>query len=650
MTATETAEATALASLLQRHEALSRAWLTNFCGHGLWERLLSPAFREALLALTDEELQRLAVDLPVSPSWPAEMRELVLAARRCAPPAAALRGNGSLKPAKVLFEGVAHSRNMNPKKRHEVLRLAPLVARKARECGAHTVVDLGSGHGYLSHVLAFHFGLHVIGLEASVDNAAAAHQRAWMVREKLRDSKFRVAKGVVRPGGERVTKAAAASTAVGDASATTPKLIAPHVAAATSGGRGERALAAAEAAVEAAAAASAATVAAGYAALRRGGPTPLITHAGGSFSNLAVRLHPECALPWLLSTVSPAIRQITDADAAGGGVGAADGSSGAGVADGAIARGGASSPHRFLLVGLHCCGDLTPTLLRLAATAVTAASAGNDAASTPPDGSGDAPPAPATAPPAPRCVGVVSVGCCYQRVSEPLAGERPALAVTAVPTAAVAQGEATGAVEGSASQAADGVASASGNNAPVVPTTAASTAAAATQKEEEEEADGGGGGADEAEASLRNFPMSEHCQALAISLGEIALHLSLQAVWRWPAEHTSVEETRCRTRQMLYRCVLEVRLQQLREPTVRADGMKLPRDGNVGSLPPCGAPARLLACSPARLLACSPARPPDCALAHAASAHAPVPVNACRRTRPKRPEHALRRLDLSECR
>ena len=38
---------------------------------------------------------------------------------------------------------------------------------------------------------------------------------------------------------------------------------------------------------------------------------------------------------------------------------------------------------------------------------------------------------------------------------------------------------------------------------------------------------------------------------------------------------------------VLHRCVLEVRLAQLRAPGVRADGMKLPRDGNVGPVPPC---------------------------------------------------------------
>ena len=96
--------------------------------------------------------------------------------------------------------GAAGAQPWDQRSRHEVLRLAPLVARTARQCGASTVVDLGSGQGYLSHVLAFHYSLNVIGLEALENNVAAAHHRAWMVREKLRDPKFRVA-DPAKPGG-----------------------------------------------------------------------------------------------------------------------------------------------------------------------------------------------------------------------------------------------------------------------------------------------------------------------------------------------------------------------------------------------------------------------------------------------------------------
>ena len=45
------------------------------------------------------------------------------------------------------------AKGMNPKKRHEVERMASLVDRVATEAGCDLVVDIGSGLGYLDHIL-----------------------------------------------------------------------------------------------------------------------------------------------------------------------------------------------------------------------------------------------------------------------------------------------------------------------------------------------------------------------------------------------------------------------------------------------------------------------------------------------------------------
>ena len=83
-------EATALARLFGKHEWLTRCWLTSFCTDNIFSKL-QPATQAALLSLSDEELQRLATDLPVRPEWPDELTELLNAARRIAPPATARR-------------------------------------------------------------------------------------------------------------------------------------------------------------------------------------------------------------------------------------------------------------------------------------------------------------------------------------------------------------------------------------------------------------------------------------------------------------------------------------------------------------------------------------------------------------------------------
>ena len=537
----EKAECTKLAALLRKHEWLSRCWLTNFCSDGYWESF-APEWRSALLSLTDEELQELPAALPVPAEWPEDLRELVLMARSIAPPDEATLNAGVPKVSPWLLDGVPHARNMGPKKQHEVLRLAPVVARVARQCGARTVVDLGSGHGYLSHVLAFHHGLHVVGLECAEHNVAAAHHRAWMVREKLRDPRFRV--GNPRSA-DRCKRGVAA-----------------HAASAASGGGEAAAAAAARAASVAAAATS--TVDAAAEAVARGAPSPLIAHAGGSFSNLHVRLEPDASVDWLARTLSPAIEQI------GAHLESVDGQ-----VDGASHR-------RFLLVGLHTCGDLAPTLLRLAATSAvmppreSSEGAGVAEAGSTGDDGGDV-----------RCVGVVSVGCCYHRISEPLAGEeRPQLGVDSGdriseplageqrPQLGVDSGDRISEPLAGEERPQLGVDSggAAGNGV------AAEALVGVAEGEVAGEA---------TEPAMSNFPMSAHCRRLGVQLGEISLHLSLQAVWRWPARFTSVADTVGKTRHHLYRCVLECRLQELRAPGVVASGMKLPRDGNVGPLPQC---------------------------------------------------------------
>ena len=183
----------ALARALHAHGWLARAHLVDFVADAHWERL-DPAWRDALAALTDEQLVRLPTDLPLPESWPVDLRELITAARddyidRPPAPQPAAR-----RPGYWLRAGLPNARNMSPKKEHEVSRLAPLVASLARRCKASIVVDVGSGLGYLSHVLAYEHGLHVIGLEMSPANVDAAERRARLIRAKLESERAKAGK------------------------------------------------------------------------------------------------------------------------------------------------------------------------------------------------------------------------------------------------------------------------------------------------------------------------------------------------------------------------------------------------------------------------------------------------------------------------
>ncbi len=664
----EAVEAERLAGLLKRHEWLMRCWLTNFCCNSYWERL-PESWREALLTLSDEEMQELPAGLHPPDTWPSDLRELVLTARQLAPPEQAELDAPVERVSTSLLDGIPHVRNMGPKKQHEVLRLAPVVARAAARCGARTVVDLGSGHGYLSHVLAFHYGLHVIGIECAAHNCAAAHHRAWTVREKLRDARFRVSNPKAPDKGQAN--------------------VAAHAAAAAQGG-GDKARAKAARAAQANAAATAALEAA-HEAARRGEPSPLVAHGGGSFTNLVVRLEPDASVPWLEATLQPAVdligRWLAEGEGEGGGersggersggersggLNQCGSDEGGGHGTGDRLAGGAAqrrkdgaqdgpqrqpahgaSHHRFLLVGLHTCGDLAPTLLRLAATSVqrlragaggaegglaasgvparangaaggtvvaaasgerskhgkAQSSAAEDAEAQGSRGAGEAsvaqegePSEAPTLPPSlrlrPMCVGVVSVGCCYHRVTEALPGEaRLDLALNGseggsakgtLPTLGSAQRTAVEKAASVVAEAADApsadAAGAAGTAVPLPPPAAHEMLSHLTPEREKYEAERAFRAA---HPELSNLPMSSVCQQLGVQLGEVALHLSLQAVWRWPARYSPVEETTGRIRHHLYRAVLECRLQQLRGEQARAEGLRLPSSGNVGTIPPC---------------------------------------------------------------
>ncbi|XP_049892621.1 methyltransferase-like protein 25 [Epinephelus moara] len=66
---------------------------------------------------------------------------------------------------------------MNLKKSHEVLSMSEVVACLAQRCGVKQVIDVGSGKGYLSSFLSLQYGLQVYGIDSSSTNTHGAHER-----------------------------------------------------------------------------------------------------------------------------------------------------------------------------------------------------------------------------------------------------------------------------------------------------------------------------------------------------------------------------------------------------------------------------------------------------------------------------------------
>ncbi|XP_037316396.2 methyltransferase-like protein 25 [Pungitius pungitius] len=66
---------------------------------------------------------------------------------------------------------------MNSKKSHEVKSMSEVVASLAQCCGVKQVIDVGSGKGYLSSFLSLQYSLRVYGIDSSSTNTHGAQER-----------------------------------------------------------------------------------------------------------------------------------------------------------------------------------------------------------------------------------------------------------------------------------------------------------------------------------------------------------------------------------------------------------------------------------------------------------------------------------------
>ncbi|XP_040029084.2 putative methyltransferase-like protein 25 [Gasterosteus aculeatus] len=90
-----------------------------------------------------------------------------------------LRGDGREPAAPVAATDaeLVTDEFMNSKKSHEVKSMSEVVASLARRCGVKQVIDVGSGKGYLSSFLSLQYCLRVYGIDSSSTNTHGAQER-----------------------------------------------------------------------------------------------------------------------------------------------------------------------------------------------------------------------------------------------------------------------------------------------------------------------------------------------------------------------------------------------------------------------------------------------------------------------------------------
>lgn len=85
----------------------------------------------------------------------------------------ALQGNKRQR----VDENVKAIEFMNTKKSHEVQAMSELICSIADYCGLKQIIDVGSGKGYLSSFLSLKYGLNVYGIDSSNTNTHGAKER-----------------------------------------------------------------------------------------------------------------------------------------------------------------------------------------------------------------------------------------------------------------------------------------------------------------------------------------------------------------------------------------------------------------------------------------------------------------------------------------
>ena len=225
-----------LAAFLRMYRPFAEGLVKEFFLKDHWHTLVPADWREPLEALPLEQLAQL-LDRPGPPApdtvWPLSLLAFVASAHalrlpgQCEPPKQAGGGDGSLvagldvgpgvegaasvrptadgrSPEEVEL-GVDLRRAVKPKKMHEIVHLGSLTDRVARASACETVVDVGSGQGYLSRALAFHYNWPVIALEGLEGNVAASDRIDSKVKRGMqkrlkdeRDCSWRPGVGTLR--------------------------------------------------------------------------------------------------------------------------------------------------------------------------------------------------------------------------------------------------------------------------------------------------------------------------------------------------------------------------------------------------------------------------------------------------------------------
>lgn len=146
----------------------------------LWEEFLE--WMDCLRMEPTENLLQIPSGV-VQEHWPSSLKEFIVTSRSLVFP----REQAELQMA---FPGLlvtplnnVLTQGMNVKKKHEVEVLAAVVNSIAKTMGAHKIIDIGAGQGYLAQVLSFHYQLPVVAIDACSHHGSVTNARAQRIKK-----------------------------------------------------------------------------------------------------------------------------------------------------------------------------------------------------------------------------------------------------------------------------------------------------------------------------------------------------------------------------------------------------------------------------------------------------------------------------------
>ncbi|KAI3986106.1 hypothetical protein MKX01_036415 [Papaver californicum] len=181
-TANETLEwINAIHDFLKPYKPLLNSHVVHFFTDKLWESV----DQQWIDCLRHEPIANL-LQIPsgvIQDYWPCSLKEFVLTLGSLVFPREPADIQRVLPDLDVIPVNNVLGQGMNLKKKHEVEVLAAVINSIARSAGAKTVIDVGSGQGYLAQVLSFQYQLSVVAIDASSHHGTVTSARAKRIKK-----------------------------------------------------------------------------------------------------------------------------------------------------------------------------------------------------------------------------------------------------------------------------------------------------------------------------------------------------------------------------------------------------------------------------------------------------------------------------------